>query len=256
MGNSNINKIIITDENEEEYWIEYKKTLSPQIKEALIVKYKYLLEVVADEFKSNIGKGRFKGLDYEDLVCLGYSGLLEAIDKYPHDKDVKFKSYAFVIIQRAIYDEATRINYFCYSGTRSRFQNDAKTLSDEKSKILILYYHEGLTFKEISEKMDLSRSEIHRLFTKAMEDLKIIENNPISKPSDKTNTEYLAIINTLKKLPQKEQEVLILYYLDNLTLKEISEKIGLSKSEVTKLRKKAVNYLRENIKNKICEVNS
>ena len=40
MGNSNINKIIITDENEQEYWIEYKKTLSPQIKEALIVKYK------------------------------------------------------------------------------------------------------------------------------------------------------------------------------------------------------------------------
>ena len=254
MKNDNTNEIIITDENEEEYWIKYKKTLSPQIKEALIIKYKYLLEVVADEFKSNIGKGRFKGLDYEDLVCLGFSGLLEAIDKYPHDKDVKFKSYAFVIIQRAIYDEATRINYFCYS--RNRFLNDAKTLLDEESKILILYYHEGLTFKEISEKMGLSRSEIHRLFKKAMEDLKIIENNPISKPSDKTNTEYLAIINTLKKLPQKEQEVLILYYLDNLTLKEISEKIGLSKSEVTKLHKKAVNYLRENIENKICEVNS
>ena len=254
-NNKNYNELpIITDENEKEYWIEYKNTLSPQIKEALIIKYKYLLEVAANKFKSNIGKGRLIGLDYDDLVCLGYSGLLEAIDRYPHDKDVKFKNYATMRIGIAIYDEATRINYFYYP--KKHFLNDAKTLLDEESKILILYYHEGLTFKEISEKMDLSRSEIHRLFTKAMEDLKIIENKPISKPSDKTNTEYLAIINTLKKLPQKEQEVLILYYLDNLTLKEISEKIGLSKSEVTKLRKKAVNYLRENIKNKICEVNS
>ncbi|TKZ36267.1 sigma factor-like helix-turn-helix DNA-binding protein [Brachyspira catarrhinii] len=218
MKNNNKDDLpMITDENEKEYWIEYKKTLSPQIKEALIIKYKYLLEVVANELKSNIGKGRFKGLDYEDLVCLGYSGLLEAIDKYSHDKDVKFKSYAFVIIQRAIYDEATRINYFCYP--KSRFLNDAKTLLDEESKILILYYHEGLTFKEIAEKMDISRNEVHQLLTKAIEDLKIIENKSISKPSDKTNTEYLAIINALKKLPQKEQEVLILYYLDNLTLK-------------------------------------
>ena len=170
MQNNNKDDLpIITDENEKEYWIEYKNTLSPQIKEALIIKYKYLLEVVANKLKSNIGKGRFISLDYEDLVCLGYSGLLEAIDRYPPDKDVKFKSYAIVRIQRAIYDEATRINYFCYP--KSRFLNDAKTLLDEESKILILYYHEGLTFKEIAEKMDISRSEVHQLLTKAQKDL-------------------------------------------------------------------------------------
>ena len=170
MQNNNKDDLpIITDENEKEYWIEYKNTLSPQIKEALIIKYKYLLEVVANKLKSNIGKGRFISLDYEDFVCLGYSGLLEAIDRYPHDKDVKFKSYAIVRIQRAIYDEATRINYFCYP--KSRFLNDAKTLLDEESKILILYYHEGLTFKEIAEKMDISRSKVHQLLTKAQKDL-------------------------------------------------------------------------------------
>ena len=208
-NNKNYNELPnINDENEQEYWIEYKKTLSPQIKEALIVKYKYLLEVVADEFKSNIGKGRFKGLDYEDLVCLGFSGLLEAIDKYPHDKDIEFEAYAFVIIQRAIYDEATRINYFCYSGTRSCFLNDAKTLSDEKSKILILYYHEGLTFKEISEKMDLSRSEIHRRLTKAQKDLnKIItitnENEKeywIKYKNTSSHKIKMAIVNKYKYL--------------------------------------------------------
>ena len=251
MKNNNINEIIITDENEKDYWIEYKKTLSPQIKEALIVKYKYLLEVAANEFKSNIGKGRLVRLDYDDLVCLGYLGLLEAIDKYPHDKDVKFKSYAFVRIRSAIYDEATRINYFCYS--RSRFLNDAKTLPDEESKILILYYHEGLTFKEIAEKMNISRNEVHQLLTKAMEDLKIIENNPILKPSDKTNTNYLAnrkkIVKALEELPTEELEILTLYYIENLTLKEISEKMMLSKSEVSTLHKKAIIDLKNILNN-------
>ena len=42
------NKIIITNENEKEYWIEYKKTLSPQIKEAFVVKYNNLVEYASN----------------------------------------------------------------------------------------------------------------------------------------------------------------------------------------------------------------
>ena len=104
MKNNNINEIIITNENEKEYWIEYKKTLSPQIREALIAKYKYLLEDTANKIKGNIGKGRFKNSDYEDLVYLGSFGLLEAIDRYPHDKNVEFKTYAATRILLSIYD--------------------------------------------------------------------------------------------------------------------------------------------------------
>lgn len=95
MENDNTNKIIITDENEKEYWEEFQKTSSPQIKEALITKYKNLLEDAIDKkLKSNIGKGRFKRLDYEDFLCFGYSGLLEAIDKYQPDKDAEFQTFA------------------------------------------------------------------------------------------------------------------------------------------------------------------
>lgn len=56
--------------------------------------------------------------------------------------------------------------------------------------------------------MNISRNEVHQLLTKAMEDLKIIENNPILKPSDKTNTNYLAnrkkIVKALEELPTEE----------------------------------------------------
>ena len=46
------NKIIITNENEKEYWIEYKKTLFPQIKEALINRYAPLVKYEAFKIKS------------------------------------------------------------------------------------------------------------------------------------------------------------------------------------------------------------
>ena len=182
MQNNNTNKIIITDEKEKEYWIEYKKTLSPQIKEALITKYKHLLEYAADRFKPSIGEGRFKWLDYEDLVCLGYSGLSDAIDRYDPIKDViKFKTYAVVRIHGAIYDEATRIDYFCH--IINRFLNYAEKLSSEERKVLRLFYSEGLTSKEISEKMNISRSEFWKLFMKACEDV-----NEIYKKLKNDNT--------------------------------------------------------------------
>ena len=186
MENDNTNKIIITDGNEKEYWEEFQKTSSPQIKEALITKYKNLLEDAIDKkLKSNIGKGRFKRLDYEDFLCFGYSGLLEAIDKYQPDKDAEFQTFAIPIIQSAIVDEATRIYYFCYSGIRSFFIEDASKFPSEENKVLILYYQEGLTFKEISEKMNISRSEVHKLFTKTQQDL-----NKIITITDENKKEY------------------------------------------------------------------
>ena len=72
------------------------------------------------------------------------------------------------------------------------------------------------------------------------------------KSNDKTNPEYLAeredvknkIIAALKKLPEKEQQVLILYYYDDLTLKEIGKVLEVSESRISQLHTKAIQQLR------------
>ena len=101
---------IITDENEKEYWKEFQKTSSPQIKLALINRYAHLVKYTADRFKQSIGEICFIVMDYEDLVCLGYSGLLDAIDRYAPNKDIKFKTYAIIRIQGEIYDELRKMD--------------------------------------------------------------------------------------------------------------------------------------------------
>ena len=108
------NKIIITNENEKEYWIEYKKTLFPQIKEALINRYAPLVKYEAFKIKSysNINIGyTYLNIDYlkniidfEDLVGFGFFGLLYAVERYNPNKDIKFKTYARLRIKGAIYD--------------------------------------------------------------------------------------------------------------------------------------------------------
>ena len=75
------------------------------------------------------------------------------------------------------------------------------------------------------------------------------------KSSDKTNPEYLAereeiqkeIVKALKKLPPKEQEVLILYYWEELTLKEIGKVLEVSESRVSQLHGKAIQDLRHSL---------
>ena len=84
MKNIKKNISTITDENEKEYWIEYKKTLSLQIREAFVVKYANLVNYAAQRMRTKIAKITI--VDYDDLVGYGYIGLLDAIDKYNPNK--------------------------------------------------------------------------------------------------------------------------------------------------------------------------
>ncbi|WP_302367104.1 sigma-70 family RNA polymerase sigma factor [Brachyspira aalborgi] len=253
MKNNNINKIIITEENEKEYWIEYKKTLSPQIREALITKYKYLLEDTANKIKGNIGKGRFKNSDYEDLVYLGSFGLLEAIDRYPHDKNVEFKTYAATRILLSIYDIKN-----IYYELKNNISNDLKideikdgifsiALKEIPTKeriVLILYYCQNITLKEVSIIMNISKSELSKFCKKSINDLR-----KKYKILYIRNLEYKKIVKALKKLPNKCRTILELYHIDNLSLKEISEKMEFSKSEVSTIHKKVIIDLKNILNN-------
>ena len=96
----------ITDENEHEYWLEFKKTSSPHIREAIVLKYAPLVKYAA----ARIHTANIRGVDFEDLVGFGSFGLLDAIDRYDPNKDVKFKTYALLRIQGSIYDELRKID--------------------------------------------------------------------------------------------------------------------------------------------------
>ena len=107
MKNNNTNKIIITDENEKEYWDEFKKTLSPQIKVVFIDKYNNLVKYAANRIYLK-NKHR-RNIKLKDLEKYGYFGLLNAIDEYEPDIDIKFKNYALIGIMAYIYEEMWKI---------------------------------------------------------------------------------------------------------------------------------------------------
>ena len=215
------NKIIITNENEKEYWIEYKKTLFPQIKEALINRYAPLVKYEAFKIKSysNINIGyTYLNIDYlkniidfGDLVGFGFFGLLDAVERYNPNKDIKFKTYARLRIKGAIYD-----------GLREIFPP-------------IPYYDITEYIWRFSIISLISLNEISRYIENKITPEYLLEKKEIKKE----------VIDALKKLPQREYEVLELYYYEWLTLKEISNIFRISEIRTYKIYRKAMQDLKD-----------
>ena len=92
----------VLDESEElKLWKEFKKTKSVAIRDKLIKQYMPLVKWVA----GRVSTGMPESVEFDDLVGFGQFGLLDAINKYDPDKNVKFKTYATTRIRGAIFDE-------------------------------------------------------------------------------------------------------------------------------------------------------
>ncbi len=98
----------ITNENEYEYWLKFKKSLSPNIRDAFIIKYSPLVKYVASKIYVNMEF--HKRIEFQDLVGFGSFALMDAIDEYNPNRDIKFKTYAVGRIKDIIRQEIRRLD--------------------------------------------------------------------------------------------------------------------------------------------------
>lgn len=249
-------KINFNDISEEDLWRLYKKNHDQSIREHFIKKYAPLVKYVAGK----VAMGKPGNVEYDDLVGFGIFGLIDAIEKFDPEKNVKFKTYAVVRIRGAIYDELRSIDWVPRS-----IRQKVKEVELAIRKI------EAQTGKvaqdeEIAKELNIDIKEFYSLMTK-ISGLSIISLNEswnIGDDSDKVsimdtleshhtnNPELIAereeikqlVINAINELPDKEKKVLVLYYYEDLTLKEIGEVLDVTESRVSQLHTKAILRLR------------
>ena len=250
-----------TIENEDALWLEYKKTKNQAIRDILIEQYAPLVKYVAGKIAMHMPQN----IEYDDLVGYGTFGLLDAIEKFDPSKNVKFKTYAVTRIRGAIYDELRSIDWVPRS-----IRQKSKELEDT---IIRLENKLGRypTDEEIAAELNIPIEEFNNLLLKlsATAILSInesyftnddsdkvsiaetIESSPALKPDvivEKEEVKKL-IISTIEKLPDKEKKVLILYYYEDLTLKEIGEVLDVTESRVSQLHTKAIMRLKHHLNN-------
>ena len=246
----------LNEKEEESLWREYTRTKDLKIRELFINQYAPLVKYVAGK----VAVGMPHNVEYDDLVSYGTFGLLDAIEKFDPGKDVKFKTYAMTRIRGSIFDELRTIDWIPRS-IRQKAKQVEKIIVELENKL-------GRTVEdeEIAAELDVSLEEFHNLVSKISgtslvslndiwqgnddsDELSFIET--IESPSN-MNPDVMVereeikdvIVESIKKLPDREKKVVVLYYYEDLTLKEIGEVLEVTESRVSQLHTKAILRLR------------
>jgi len=246
---------------EEEMWQEYRKTRDPKIREAFIKQYAPLVKYVA----GRVAVGMPNNVEFDDLVGFGVFGLIDAIEKYDTEKNVKFKTYAVTRIRGAIFDELRLIDWVPRS-VRQKTREVETTISSLEAQL-------GRTAsdQEIANAMGLDETEYMKVIQKisgtsiiSLNDLwysgdendKVSIGDSIESPSS-LNPDVMVvndeirrvIVDAINELPEKEKKILVLYYYEDLTLKDIGRVLQVTESRVSQLHTKAVLHLRSKLTN-------
>ena len=224
-----------------------------------IIKYIPLVKYVVARMFSRVPSF----VDRDDMFQAGMVGLIQAVDQFDPSRAVKFESYALHRIRGAIKDSFREIDW----APRSVRQ---KSLEAERAiHQLETELGRAPTEFEVAQKMNIPLEEYRDLIG-AMSAVRVFSLDhpiwcseedsggiPLSEMTeggifelDIDTLELQKIIyKTLRLLPERERLILVLYYYENLTLKEIAVVLSVTESRVSQLHSQAILKIKDQIKN-------
>ena len=234
-------------------WEKYTKNPTQEMREQIIIEYAPLVKIVAGRLSMYLGGN----VEYEDLVSYGVFGLIDAIDKFDTNKDVKFETYASLRIRGSILDQIRKMDWI----PRTVRQRQRKI--DEAIKSLEARTGKTPTDEMLAEELGVSGEELlswqsQPKGTNVVSLNEFVEsgNEPVMDAKGKfrfaqpeeviAETELKRMLkDAMQLLTEKEQKVILLYYYEDLTLKEISRVLEVSESRMSQLHTKALQKMKK-----------
>ena len=193
----------------------------------------------------------------EDLVHAGVVGLIDALQKFDRGKHVQFGSYAKFRIRGAILDSLREMDW-----SPRDLRRQSRRVEEAHNK-LRAQFGRNPTEPELARELEITLPELHKLLGEinALEigSLRFIspedgkeedlceylpsgEDNPLLQCLRSEMKELLS--QAISELPEKERQVLALYYFEELTMKEVGMALGVGESRVSQIHSMAVIRLR------------
>lgn len=249
----------LSDEEIEKVWNEYlaDKT-NKKLRDILIVQYIYLTRYVVGRVKVALPPT----FTFEDISSYGVEGLIDAVEKYSPRTGARFETYALVRIRGNIIDKI-RSQDFLPRTVRQKIRSVKEAQEKLKKE-----FGRTATSSEVANLLGIETEKVDQILAddttvtsiydkkgSGDDSLEIIDT--IKDSSHKTpHEEYeeKSVKNqleaSLKRLPERERMVMVLYYHENMTFKEIGETVGISESRVCQIHAQAImklkNLLSEN----------
>ncbi len=238
-------------------WKDYSNSPTAELREKLILEYAPLVKLVAGRLSMYLGYN----VEYDDLCGYGIFGLIDAIDKFDAKKDVKFETYASLRIRGSILDQIRKMDWIPRTVRQRQKQissaiadieaQTGKTATDEEVALAL-----GISDEEYSGwQAQMNVTNLVSLDDFVEQGSDVADNRGLSsqpaRPEEHLEQEELKQMlgEALNLLTEKERTVVVLYYYEELTLKEISNVLEVSESRVSQLHTKALGKMKTKMGN-------
>lgn len=247
----------MNEESRLKLWQDYENNPTPKLREQLIIEYSPLVKIVAGRLLMYLGNN----VEFDDLVGYGVFGLIDAIDKFSLCKGVKFETYASLRIRGSIYDQIRKMDWIprTIRQKQKNLDNAYKQLESQLGRCP--------TNKELADLLQISEEELENMQeqTKVANLVSLDEfmeqgsevkfdasnhsNNNLGQPEKAILKEEIKelLVKSLDSLTENERKIIILYYYEEITLKEISAVIGVSESRISQLHTRALGKMKSQL---------
>lgn len=234
-------------------WKDFRNEPTRELRNLLMENYLPLVRYTAERISAKLPSE----VDVEDLVSAGIFGLLDAIEAFDLERGVKFETYCSPRIRGAILDELRTMDWVprLVRSRAHKLDNATKLLKAELGRLP--------SDDEIAQRLRVSRSEFEKLVRDAntvsqvslsrkffdnessreLHEIDILEDRRGLDPVTTLTRRDLGSV-VMHDLSQIERLILMLYYYEEMTMKEIGATLDLSESRVSQMHSAILSRLR------------
>lgn len=194
-----------------------------------------------------------KNANADDVFQAGCVGLIKAIDNFDVTVGVRFSTYAVPMI-------LGEIKRYLRDGNSLRVSRSIRDTAYQVLKVRekLEADDEDVTYDKIAKEMNIAVSEVayaldaisdpvslyEPVYNKSGDTLLLMDQIFDTKNNDEVWTEKAALYEAMQKLEKREKEILLLRYFEGKTQTEISQEVGISQAQVSRLEKSALKQIR------------
>ena len=240
---------VLTNEEKEKLFIEIKKGNEEARQKFINGNLKLVLSVIK-RFNN-------RNENADDLFQVGCIGLIKAIDNFDLSQNVLFSTYAVPMIigeiRRHLRDNnSIRVSRSLRDIAYKALQMREQILNEENREATIEEIAQRLGFEkeEISHALDAIQEPVslyEPVYNDGADALFIMDQISDNKNIDENWVEDIAISEGLKKLTERERNIIKKRFFDGKTQMEVAEEIGISQAQVSRLEKTALLHMRKSI---------
>jgi RNA polymerase sigma factor for flagellar operon FliA len=196
--------------------------------------------------------GRVRGaVELEDLIQVGYIGLVDASRRYERKEGVSFESYALIRVRGAILDFLRRNSNLCRTtiGMRQRVAAAETALQRRHQRLpspAEVASEVGISISELDEWTQAFQANVHHSLEEVYDEYSVWFATDSANPEEALSQGELkrALRKALETLPEREALVLQLYYVEELNVYEIAAILEITTGRVSQIKKAAIGRIR------------